>query len=62
MAHSVFIFINDLSVGIISKLGIYTDDATIHFCFDKKPDKYKKIKLADDLENDLHYVGNWLKK
>lgn len=41
-----------------SHLGIYTEDKTIYSCLISESDRFDQGELAEDLNNDFHYVNN----
>lgn len=55
------IFIDTLPDVIKSQLGIYATDTNIYSCLIRKSVRFNKVKLADDIENDLLLTGGkWL--
>ena len=58
----LYTFPNHLPDGVISGIGTYTDDTTLHSGYDQAFDLWQKLELASEFESDLHGTVNWVGK
>lgn len=56
------IFKNDLPDAISFRPGNCTEDRPIYTCFHSKSERFDKIKMAAELENDIQSIVTWGKK